>query len=522
MTGFPHNTSGLLKLSNEILLAIFELCRSTEQKQKRPSISNLRLTCRRFGSLCNDYPIRRCASLDFSRPESVELFQQVLRNPEITEGVHEINLRLHFYHPWIAASLDNFISAIRSEWEQRVHIMDESIGNSSTGYITFEELIHQFVHDTKKNHNEPVYSTKCSNGCIFQKATCPEIIFYRAYNIYREKHNSQMLWYGNGAFAIKVAGILKNLPNLRHIMLHDGVLENNYDLGRKFDPVGKQDTSAQADILIQVFSRPMLWEEARWIQPNEYVWPGVPIRLLIEIPVALGAVDSFVFDHLSIHVSAAPDYMAMQLSKDDEEKLSEAIKNFDLMQFNFQPRCRSGCGPWITDRGENITIRTASEMDVVNQYLGSFFHAGCIMHADINLGEFWYSLGLESVLAAPTSIGIGFTWPLDSSFSSIHLTEISVTTRELGAMTEVLGRESQLSLFLVHIRTGLWREALQRLRQGLHNPQSVRIMHPLGGEIPNLTDNQIVSVFNVEHIEGFTKAESYVMGILSEDAFNGI
>ncbi|KAF9766744.1 hypothetical protein IL306_000817 [Fusarium sp. DS 682] len=520
MSASPENTPGLLKLSNEILLAIFELCRNTEQKQQNNTIAGLRLTCQRFCSLCNGHAIRRCATLDFSRPDSVKLFRQVLNNPRIAEGVCEVKVRLHFYHSWIAASLDNFISAICSEWEQRAQLMDQLSACSLDGQMAFEELIQRFIGDVRKHDGERVKPPKSCNKHNCQRITCPKSILHQAYDIYKRKFNSQMLSHGDGAFALEVAEIMANLPNLRHITLHDGVLENNYELGRKFDRVDEKDTSTQADILIQVFSRPMLWEEARWIQPTEFIWPGVPTRLLVDIPLALGANDSLIIDQLSIHASAAPDYMAMQLSEDERDKLSEAVKHLDLMQFNFSPRCRSGCGPWTAVGEENNTVRTASEMDVVHQYLSAFFNAGCISHADINLGEFWYSLGLESMLAAPTSVGIGFTWPLDSELHSIHLTELSVTAMELGALAEALGLGSQASLFLVHIRVGLWREALQKLRQGLRNPQSVHIRHPSGGEIQSLTNDQMKSVFNSKYIKEFTKAECYVMGTILENPFD--
>nr|RBQ87959.1 hypothetical protein FVER53263_20831 [Fusarium verticillioides] len=303
-------------------------------------------------------------------------------------------------------------------------------------------------------------------------------------------------------------------------MLRDGILTNNYDLGRKFDPVDEQDTLAQADVLMKVLSRPMLWEEARWIQPTEFIWPVVPTKLLVDIPLALGAADSLLIDQLSIHVSAAPDYMTLQLSREERDKLSDAIKRLDPIQFSFQPRCRSGCGPWVKSEEDNDTVRTVSEMDVINEYLGAIFNAGCIAHADINLGEFWYSLGVESMLAAPTSVGIGFMWSPSSNLRSIHLTEISVTITEFGALAAALDIESEISLFMVHIRVGLWRDALQTLREGLRDPRSVSIRHPMGGEIRNLSHDQIESTFNSQYTEEGTKAECYAMGRTSDNPLN--
>ncbi|KAF4502357.1 hypothetical protein FAGAP_1418 [Fusarium agapanthi] len=509
MTTFPESIPGLLKLSNEILLAVFGLCRSTERKHQNDTISSLRLTCKRLCLLCSDYAVRRCGTLDFSCPESVVLFLQVLDNPQIAEGVRQVNVRLHFYHPWIAASLDNFTAAVLSEWGQRTQIFD-AVDIKSGGQITFECLMQRFINNVHM-HNaesaEPSTSRKTANQAVY-----PNGILELAFKIYKERYYSQMLLHDDGAFVTGIAEIMARLANIRHVMLHDGVLNNNYDLGRKFDPVDEQDTSAQADVLIQVLSRPMLWEEARWIQPNEFIWPGVPTRLLVDIPLALGTVDSLFIDQLSIHVSSAPDYSTMQLSRDVREKLSDAIKGLDLLQFSFQPRCRSGCGPWVRNEEDNDTVRTATEMEVVNEYLGAIFNAGCITNADINLGEFWYSLGLKSILNAPSSVGIGFTWPPGFNLQSIHMIEITTTTTELAALAAALGVGSEVSLFLVHIRVGLWRDAVRTLRDGLRDPRSVSIRHPIGGEIQNLTGDQVESIFNSRYTEDGTKAECYAMG----------
>ncbi|KAF4456262.1 hypothetical protein F53441_1556 [Fusarium austroafricanum] len=265
MIALPENIPGFLSLSNEALLAIFGLWRNAEQKQQSDIISSLRLTCRRFCLLCSNYAIRRCATLDFSRPESARLFCQVIDNPRIAEGVCEVNMQLHFYNPWIAASLDNFLSAMLSEWKQRAHTLDESIGITSGGQIIFEYLIQRFINDIQVHNDESTEPSEVCNMTKCPENDCSNDILQRAYNLYKERYKSQMLSHGNGAFAFEIAEIMTRLPNLRHVTLHDGVLGNNYDLGCKFDPVDEQDTSAQTDILIRVLSQPMLWEEARWI-----------------------------------------------------------------------------------------------------------------------------------------------------------------------------------------------------------------------------------------------------------------
>ncbi|KAF5970359.1 hypothetical protein FCOIX_10451 [Fusarium coicis] len=509
MTAVPEGMPFFLNLSNEILLTLFRLCKTAERKQRNDTISQLRLTCQRFCQLCSDYAVRPCGTLDFSRPESVRLCRQVLGNPRIAEGIREVNVRLHFYHPWIATSLDNFTAAVWSEWVQRTQMFDDIIEIDSGGQSTFECLIQRFANDIQI-HNESTEPSITRNKAA--QANWTNGILQRAFERYKESYDSQMLLHGGGAFEIEIAEMLTRLPNIRHVMIHDGVLTNNYDLGHKFDPVDELDTAAQADILIQVLTRPMLWEEARWIRPNEFIWPGVPTRLLVDVPLALAAVDSLLIDQLSINVSAAPDYMTLQLSRDEKDKLSDAIKRLDPIQFSFQPRCRSGCGPWISNADDNDTVRTASEIGVINEYLGAVFNAGCITHADINLGEFWYSLGLKSILDAPTSVGIGFTWPTGFDLHSIHLTEITITTTELGALAAALGVRSEISLFLVHIRAGFWRDALYILRNGLRDSRSVAIRHPIGGEIQNLSGDQVESIFNSQYTYEGTKAECYAMG----------
>jgi hypothetical protein len=516
MPEIPGNMPGFLKLSNEILLIIFGLINSKTDKSEDKTIFNLRLTCWRFCSLCGVKLTSRTASVDFSRPESLALFHQVLDNPRIAASIYEVNVRLHFYHPWIAASFDNFVTAICSEWKQRSQTWS-GINATTGGRVTYEHMIDRYL----QTHPDEVIKAQCpsnDNDCKIQAWS--RNISHQAYKTYREKCNSQTSSHSNNAFAIKLTEIMAKLPNLRHIALHDGVLENNYALGREIDPADEQDISTQADILIQIFSRPMLWEEARWIEPTECIWHGVPIHLLVDIPLALGTSDSLIIDRLSVQVSAAPEYTALQLSDDCLKRLSAAIKRMDLFQFTFHPRCRSGCGPWTTnEEGDlNYALRTADELSVIKRYISAFFASGTINHADINFGEFWHSLGGGSMFDAQ-NLGIAFNWPLNSDLCSVSLTETYVTDIELGTLARALRPEGELSLFAVYIHQGLWGDALDRLRQGLRNPYSVCIRHPTGGEILSLKDDQVKSIFSPRDNKGDTKADQYVMGKSLQNPF---
>lgn len=53
------------------------------------------------------------------------------------------NVRLHFYHAWTAARFGNFISVLRSEWEQRSSPRYGSV-LQQTGRVTLQHILHRF------------------------------------------------------------------------------------------------------------------------------------------------------------------------------------------------------------------------------------------------------------------------------------------------------------------------------------------------------------------------------------------
>ncbi|KAI5465067.1 hypothetical protein BGZ63DRAFT_462035 [Mariannaea sp. PMI_226] len=517
MTSKQTETAAILKLPNEILSAIISFQDSNGVEQGCSQILNLRLICRRFCALCHHHVIRHKVVVDLSRPRTLELLGQVLDNPVISDGIREVYVRLHFYHPWIAANCQNFVSSVLSEWQQRRQSWHQT-RPVRQDTLTFHDMVHIFLEELAASQNA---RRQNSEGSDASKCTPRSLkILHRAYHDYRVGFEVQKLWLVGERFAKELANTLSMLPNLRQLTIHDGELGNNYGPGTKVSAVDSDDIQAQNEILVKVLSRPMLWEDARWIMPNESIWAGVPIHLLVDIPLAIGSVASIILDHLAIEVSAAPDYTGLGLDEEVFHQLSLAAESMDLFQFTFQPRCRSDSGPWaVGDEGLPIyAARTADEMGCLNGYLDAILHAKCISHASINLGEFWFSAGVESILHAPSSLGAGRSWSSTSKLNSLCLSSVCLTDAELTVLAKSLHPKSELELVEVYLRIGTWMNVLDVLRQELRDSFQVRIRYPLGGGIDVIEEEQVRFAFDSGNSPTKpSRAERFVMG---EDIHN--
>lgn len=118
---------GILKLPNELLLRIFELGTPPSDEEPRGTIPSLRLTCRLFNELTS-HLLLEWMEVDISRPVTLSRFQIFAANPKIAKGVRALYIRLHFYHPWVAATFENFEELIKSEWEERSIFSDKFDG----------------------------------------------------------------------------------------------------------------------------------------------------------------------------------------------------------------------------------------------------------------------------------------------------------------------------------------------------------------------------------------------------------
>lgn len=508
-------TTGILSLPDEILSAIFALRDKWDWGSfpRYPQAYSLRLTCRRFYRLSNHLIVRRKTTVDISRPETLARLRTIAENPILAAGLIKVNVRLHFYHPWVAASFDNFTSSVISEWQQRRQ--NWGVGFATFDPISFQEILSRLLDqlDTADEREDEVYETE-EGAPSANSAPSPRKIMCRAYDVYKKGFEAQNLLLSNGKFEQELAKTISKLPNVRGLALHDVDPKINCEPGRDIIAIPRDDIRAQEEALVMVLSRPMVWEDARWIMPQGDIWPGVPINLLVTIPLAIANVGGVVLEYIGILVSAAPDYTLLDLDTNRLDQLSAAVRAMQLSYFRFRPRCYQACGPWeVDDQGTTVFAnRTLGELNCINQYLGAFLAAKCIRHVEIHLQDFWVSAG-TSIRAAPTSLGAAFSWPLGSELAYISLKAACLVDEELEGLARSLLPDSVIELQDIQLLAGSWIDAIDTLRQELRSPRHVRIRFRLDGdEGYTYFERQLRLAFERGGLFGDSLVERFVKG----------
>ncbi|KAI7971542.1 hypothetical protein EIK77_001418 [Talaromyces pinophilus] len=521
---------GILRLPTEILVSIFEFKDLQPKWKDAGSIPNIRLTCQRFCALSSHLLIRK-VYVDISKPETIDRLQSIAADAGLAKGVREVYLRLHFYHSWVAASFKNFASSVESEWRQRTSPQDYFDEYHLQGCILrFEQIAYSFIRrldrtvvDDASHHGLEQQSTDNDLDTPGVHVFRPNLVLQQAYKIYKAGYESQNRVMRNGNFNSVFSESLSKFKDLRCVTIYDRELNNNYSPGTTIR-VPQEDHVGQEAALVTVFSRPMVWEDSQWIQPNEEIRQGVPVELLVEIPIAIGATK---VDYLDIQVTAAPDYSRLPTSPETLSLLSAAIDSMNVFQFGFQPRCTSGCGPWavsFNDDAEDLTTaglnaKSAAELEALDRYLGTILDCNCIEYADINLGEFWYSAGFDSIREAPGSLGT--SWFHESARPrSLHLTQVPLTMADLErivikAMVVVDddGDDDELEINLqeVYLCNGTWKQFLETLRMAKRNDIKVSFAYLLGGGMDKM-DHDAYSLVWRRLEDGGSMVQQYIRG----------
>lgn len=457
----------ILSLPNEILAMIIELVYdqtySSERftrKEKLSLIPNLRLTCTRFCDLSSHLLLKK-VHVDISQTETLTRLENIAARPNIARGIREVYVRLHFYHPWVARSLGNFIAAVKSEWQQRTH----AYPRSNIGPLGFDEIAKEFLKALPQSISETgdkYASSELSeegNGESPRRNTSSSLrpikVCKEAYDIYRSRFEAQQRVMTD--FSTNLAQHLSRLVNFTSFTLHDRELYNNWDPGSQIR-IGQADYQAQEDALVNVFSCPMLWEDAQWIQPAAEISSAVPINLLVDIPLAIAERRDIYISHFSVQVSAAPNYSQLPTGNQETKvSLAAAMEQMDIFQFDFQPCCRSGCGPWVEPMSPSTGI-SVHEMEALDGYLGAITNNNSIEYYDINLGELWISAGVDSIQDLPSFLGRDWFSSPRSQVSSVNLNQVPLRIRDFERLVNLVCDDGEIRLDEIFFYDSTWNQ----------------------------------------------------------------
>ncbi|KAF6791648.1 hypothetical protein CSOJ01_14333 [Colletotrichum sojae] len=463
---FPESTSWFLKLPDEPLLVILDPGESASTEQRREQASRLRPTCRRFRDISSRWLVHQ-TTVDISRPETLDRFGAVAEDPGIALGIRHVYLRLHFYHPWLASSIDNFASAIYSDWSKRLRAEERHCLRRDP-YLDVETMMDDFLGKMEAAVNT-------ANGAVAVRVDqlddpAVKSVLADAHASYKAKFEAQDVVMQDGQFFKRFAKNFAALPmwQLHSLTLFDRDLTTNGPSWRSVK-VGAEDTTGQHDALLKVLSSPMLWEDARCVGTGEEIWGHVPVNVLADILIAIGSHEGVIMDELSILVSSAPDYRSLGVSSDRLQMLTAAVQSMDLWCFSFKPAAQSK----HVVPGE-VAGRTRHGMASLNQYIGAIVAAQSLGGFGIDLGEFWYSMGLENASEIPLSVGVDFNWPKCPNMHSISLAGLNLNAADSDKIGGALPGGFQLDVSDVYLREGTWADVLRYLR-GCQKPRGVSI-----------------------------------------------
>ncbi|RAO72265.1 uncharacterized protein BHQ10_008277 [Talaromyces amestolkiae] len=523
--------SGILRLPTETLVSIFEFQDLQAKWKDTGSIPNIRLTCRRFCALSSHLLIRK-VYVDITKPETVDRLQVIAADAGLAKGVREVYLRVHFYQSWVAASFENFVSSVESEWRQRTSPQQYYEQEQQQGSIwNFERIAWNFIRSLDQtvgdtgHHELEEQSTANNVDAPDINQIRPIIVLQRAYKLYKTGYESQDSIMRDGDFSSVLSKTLSKFEGLRRVTIYDREFHNNYGPGTTIR-VPQDDHVGHETALVSVFSRPMVWEDAQWIQPTEEIRQGVPIELLFEIPMAIGGTKGIKVDFLDIQVTTAPDYTRLPTNPESLSSLTAAMDSMEIFQFGFQPRCASGCGPWTIDvdvdddgaevRRAGSNLKSAAELQALDKYLGAILDCKTLEHADINLGEFWIGAGFDSIRHAPTSLGIN--WFRESgAMRSLHLTQTPLTTTDLERIVSQAMVDDdeddhiEFRLHEVYLCNGSWKHLLEKLRMAKMKNVQVGFAHPLGGGLDEL-DYEVYSSVRDQFNDRGSKVHQFIRG----------
>lgn len=248
--------------------------------------------------------------------------------------------------------------------------------------------------------------------------------------------------------------------------------------------------------LVRVFSRPTTWQDARWIEPNQQIRQGVPVELLIDIPVAIGNARGILIRTLSIEVSAAPDYTRLPTDPGTLALLSSSVESMSIWELNFFP-CRTNVleRNGIFHGGPTQEEITPVETQALDRYIGALLDSKSIRHVEINLEEFWHSAEFYNFPDLPASLGRNWLLRPGPKFSAISLRQMLVFSGDIERFAAALCEYKEFALTEINLLGDTWKNMLEILRKIPSKPL-IAIFDPCGGGLDSLDRERYNLIFD--------------------------
>ena len=241
--------------------------------------------------------------------------------------------------------------------------------------------------------------------------------------------------------------------------------------------LGANNTQAQDGMLVNLFSLPMLWEEAQWIGLHQGLSRGVPVHLLVDIPSAMGSHKEKEISTLSIRTTMAPDYRSLFGGQHSLTELKAAVTSLRVSQVTFEPGDSSLTSPWnpydVGTHGLELYLEgNAAHMAKLDRYIGALVSHGGITSVEVDLKRFWYCLSIDE----GRFMGLGNAWCLEPApcLRNLTLSQIPMSLASLKRLTMALDEQGSLHLDRV-LLDGSWEAALTMLRRNMHGYRDVLI-----------------------------------------------
>lgn len=430
----------IFNLPDELLMDIFEDLRggiSIRDKVGTKDIKSIRLTCRRFCDVSSHLLLYR---LDVSvTHRSLNHLDEVSRHPTISKGIRSLWIRAALFKPLpdtLEAFVRQVIKILREDYVNDLQNMRDCFDEAYPGDPRSESqplwhgdysYMSQLIKDVGNRNDIMLSCTK-----YLEDETTPRIedgnmaTLRQVYSKYSRLWHGQKMLLQNGTFVASVSQAVARLPSGASMTITDYMSSELYTLSDE----NLSETYANV--------RDRLLEPSDWASEVTSLLSQPPIRLLYKLPNAIARSGS-PLTKLRIYLDCSTEHN-LRLSKKQAEDLVSAAEHLKLLEIFCHLKVR------------------APEEQV------SLCNFASLLAKGTNLRSVAFGFGL---LPKAEGLSVGpllalLPW---AKLRQVSLTSASIHCDELSELLKKLETATYIKLNSVCLRSGLWANLLDVLRE---------------------------------------------------------